>query len=55
MPNWLGPRSVVKDEDGNHFIVIKAANGVVKCESVATREVFMIAVHELSPSDREVF
>lgn len=45
---------VVKDDEGNHFIVLKLGEKV-EAESVATREVFLIPKAELHPSDRVAF
>lgn len=48
-------RDVVKDDQGNHFIVLDIVGNVANCESVATRELFTIPLWELSPTDRVVF
>lgn len=48
---------VVKDDEGNHFIIrkISVKRDTASCESVATREMFSIPLEELQPSDREAF
>ncbi len=46
---------VVKDDEGNHFIVLKPGRVDAWVESVATRETFLIPNHELSATDRVTF
>lgn len=52
----FAPRTIVQDDQGNHFQIIKpVGNGlIIEAESVATKEVFHIPVQELYQSDRQV-
>lgn len=38
---------IVRDDEGNHFRVISVKDYVVRCESVATKEIFQIPMTEL--------
>lgn len=49
------PKQVVKDEHGNHFIVMDVVSDRVNVESVATREIFTAPADQLFASDRVVF
>lgn len=47
---------VVKDDRGNHYLVVRVESGnMVRVESVATREIFIAPADELYPSDRKAF
>jgi len=48
-------KQVVKDDQGNHFIVLDVVGDRVNIESVATREIFTAPTDQLFPSDRVVF
>lgn len=53
--NQIKKGQVVKDEAGNHFIVIRVAKLNSWVESVATRETFLIPNGQLFASDRVTF
>lgn len=42
---------VVRDDEGNHFRVVSARGTGVRCESVATKELFLIPAEELTLTD----
>lgn len=42
---------IVRDAEDNHFRVIWVKDDVVRCESVATKEVFRIPREELTLTD----
>ena len=39
---------IVRDDEGNHFRVVSTRDTSVRCESVATKELFLIPAEELT-------